>query len=105
MQSRIEDIRQAGAEVLAVSVDPPATTLDKLSSVGLEFPLLADPDLEAIDAYGLRHSAGSMYGTDIARPATFLIDRQGRIVWRELTDNWRIRLRPERLLEQLAKAP
>ncbi len=105
MQSRIEEIRAAGAEVLAVSVDPAATTLDKLGSAGIDFPLLTDPELSAIDAYGVQHSSGGMGGHDVARPATFLIDRQGRIVWRELTDNWRIRLRPERLLEQLAKLP
>ncbi len=47
--------------------------------------MLADPDLEAIDAYGVRHPSGGMGGHDIARPATLLIDRQERIVWRELT--------------------
>ncbi len=107
MQSRLEEIRQTGTEVLAVSVNPAATTRDKLDSARLEFPLLSDPDLEAIDAYGVRHPGGGMGmgGHDVARPATFLIDRQGRVVWRELTDNWRIRLRPERLLDQLATAP
>ena len=100
MQSRIEEIQQTGTEVLAISVDPADTTRDKLGSTGIEFPLLADPGLETIDAYGVRHPAGGMGGVDIARPATFLIDGQGQIVWRELTDNYRIRLRPERLLEQ-----
>ncbi len=89
--------------MLAVSVDPDATTREKLGTAGIEYSLLADPDLSTIDAYGVRHPAGGMGGLDIARPATFLIDGQGRIVWRELTDNWRIRLRPERLLEQLAR--
>ncbi len=88
-----------------MSVDPAAVTRDNLGSAGIGFPLLADPDLEAVDAYGVRHPSGGMGGHDIARPATFLIDRGGRIVWRELTDNWRIRLRPERLLEQLVKNP
>ncbi len=105
MQSRIEDIRAAGAEVLAVSVDPSDVTRDKLGSAGIEYPLLADPDLATIDAYGVRHPGAAMDGGDIARPATFLIDGDGRVVWRELTDNWRVRLRPDRLLEQLTAAP
>ena len=103
MQSRIDEIQQAGAEVLAVSADPAEITREKLGSSGIEFLLLADPDLATIDAYGVRHPQGGMGGHDIARPATFLIDADGRILWRELTDNWRIRLRPERLLEQLTK--
>lgn len=88
-----------------MSADPAAATRDKLGSAGIEFPLLADPDLEAIDAYGVRHPSGGLGGHDIARPATFLIDAQGKIVWRDLTDNWRVRVRPERLLERLASVP
>lgn len=86
-----------------MSVDPSETTLERLGSSGIEFPLLADPDLATIDAYGVRHPEGGMGGVDIARPATFLIDADGRIIWRELTDNWRVRLRPERLLQQLER--
>ena len=103
MQSRLDEIREAGAEVLAVSVDPAAVTREKLGSAGIEYLLLADPDLATVDAYGVRHPGGGMDGNDIARPATFLIDPEGRIAWRELTDNWRIRLRPERLLAQLRR--
>ncbi len=58
-----------------------------------------------IDAYGVRHPDGMETGRDIARPAIFLIDRQGRIVWRDLTDNYRIRVRPGRILEELATIP
>lgn len=86
-----------------MSVYPAEVTAEKLASAGIEYPLLADPDLVAIDAYGVRHPGGM--GHDIARPATFLIDRRGRIAWRDLTDNWRVRLRPERVLEQLAATP
>ena len=101
MQSRLDEIQATGTELLAVSVDPTATTSEKLGKAGLEFDLLADPELEAIKAFGVLHEAGGMGGTDIARPATFLIDEQGQIIWRELTDNWRIRLRPQRLIDQL----
>lgn len=101
MQSRIADFRAAGVEILAVSSDPHTATFESLGSAGIEFPILADPDLAVIDAYGIRHPAGGMGGADIARPATFLIDSEGQIVWRDLTDNYRIRLRPERLMEQL----
>ena len=86
-----------------MSIDAPEVTRDKLASLGLEYPLLADPDFQAIDAFGVRHPEGM--GHDIARPATFLIDRRGRVVWRDLTDNWRVRVRSERVLEQLAAIP
>ncbi len=88
-----------------MSVDPAATTRDRLGSAGIEYPLLADPDLAVIDAYGVRHPDGVGEGRDIARPAIFLIDRQGRIAWRQLTDNYRIRVRPGQILEELAAIP
>ena len=85
-----------------MSVDAAEATRDKLSG-DIGYLLLADPELAAIDAYGVRHPGGM--GHDIARPATFLIDREGRVVWRDLTDNWRVRVRPERVLEQLKAIP
>ncbi len=105
MQSRIDEIREAGGEVLAVSSEPAEKTHEALKSSGINYPLLADPDLSTIDAYGLRHAGASMEGGDIARPAAFVLDRQGRIVWRDFTDNWRIRVRPQRVLDQLTKVP
>ena len=67
---------------------------------GFEFPLLSDPSLETIGAYGLLHADGGLEG-DIARPAIFIVDRDGRVVWRHLTDDWRVRPRPEELLSAL----
>lgn len=68
--------------------------------LGLGYPILSDAERVAIGALGLRHEAGNpMNGEAIARPAAFLVDEQGRIVWRDLTDDWRVRLRGERVLE------
>ena len=96
----MQEIRRLNGIMLAVSADQPAD-LEKLARrKDIEFPLLADPQLMAIDAYGLRHPNGGP-GGDVARPATFILDPEGRIVWRNLTDNWRVRVRPEPVLEQL----
>ncbi len=65
---------------------------------------MADPTSEVIDAFGLRHVNGGI-GGDVARPATFVLDRDGRIAWRRVTDNWRVRPRPTELLEVLAGIP
>lgn len=71
----------------------------------LDFALLSDPELKAIDAYGVRHAAGGMGGVDIARPALFVLDRKGRIVWKNLTENWRVRVRPDEVLRRLERLP
>lgn len=91
--------------MLAISVDPVETNRKLAGTAGLRFRLLSDPGLEAIDAYGVRHDAGGMGGEAIARPAVFILDRQGRVAWKDLTENWRVRVRPDRVLEQLAALP
>ena len=52
-----------------------------------------------IKRYGLLHEHGRMGTSDIARPADLLLDGQGVIRWAMFTDNWRVRARPEALLE------
>jgi len=103
LQSRLDEFSRLDAEVLGISVDPPERSLEIAEANGLEFRLLSDPDLRVIDRFGLRHPDGGLDG-DIARPAVFILDREGRVVWREFTDNWRVRVDPDRLLEQLASA-
>jgi peroxiredoxin len=98
------DLKNEGAELLAISVDPGTESLRLAGRYGFEFPLLSDPGLSTIDAYGVRHRDGGLDG-DIARPAIFILDREGRIVWRQLTENWRVRARPEPILERLRAIP
>ncbi len=105
MQSRIQAIHEADAEVLAISVDLVDRNRKVAEKLKLEFPILSDPDLVAIDAYHLRHEGGSIDFTDVARPAVFILDRQGVVQWRDVTDNWRVRVRPETVLEQLSAIP
>jgi len=70
----------------------------------VDFPLLSDPGAEVIRRFGLLHASGGP-GGDIARPAVFVLDREGRVAWRDLTDNWRVRVRPTRILEELGRVP
>jgi peroxiredoxin len=71
------------------------------SQHGIEFSVLADKELQAIDAFGLRHKGASIDGSDIARPAVFLLDSTGVVKWRFLTDNWRVRVRPQEIIDHL----
>lgn len=94
----MDELRENGIEVVAISADTPEELRTKVLSKGVTFPLLADPELTAIDAYGLRHPGGNPFGGDIARPAVFLIDEEGSIVAKLLPENWRVRPTPEVLL-------
>jgi peroxiredoxin len=64
--------------------------------------VLSDIERIAISDWGLVHEGGMPGGEAIARPATFIVERDGTISWRSLTDNYRVRVRPEYVLDALA---
>ena len=49
----------------------------------------------------LLHPRGGEDGHDIARPAEFLVDAAGIIRWVNLTENIRVRARPEAVLKAI----
>ncbi len=83
---------------MAVSVDPSETTRAHRAKMGWTYTFLSDPKAEVIGRYDLLHPAGGQNG-DISRPGEFLIDPSGTVRWRDLTEDYRIRARPETVLE------
>ena len=57
---------------------------------------LSDPSMEVIEQYGL---SDSTLGKQVARPASFLLDAEGRVLWRHLPKDWRIRMGGDEYLE------
>jgi peroxiredoxin len=104
LKSRINEIHELDAEVLAISIDPPEINGRVAAKHGLTFPILSDHNREAMDRFALHHEDGGMEGDDIFRPAVFILDREGSIVWRHLTDDWRVRVRPEEIIEILKQS-
>ena len=97
LQLKIDEFRAAGYQVVAVSPDSVEDNEKVVLRLGLDYPILSDSDLEVTSALGLVHEGAAMDGGDIPRPATFLVEG-GVIRWRELTDNWRVRIRADELL-------
>lgn len=102
MQSSIDEFDQLNADVVAVSTDSSAQNAELSERLNLSFTILSDESRQAIDALGLVHPEGNpLDKSDIARPAVFLIDEQGDVRWRTLTNNWRVRVRPQQLIAEL----
>jgi peroxiredoxin len=83
---------------VAISVDSPAESQKLCNSRGYTFPFLSDPQAETIRRYGVLHAKAGEGGKDIARPAEFLVDAAGTIRWENLTEDIRVRARPEAAL-------
>jgi len=56
-----------------------------------------------IRQYDLLHEGAGINGQAVARPAEFLLDKSGTVRWRNLTEDYRVRARPEAMLEQARK--
>ena len=85
---------------MAISVDAPALSADLARKAGNTFPILSDTDGAVMRAYDLVHKGAGIEGADVARPAEFLVDRNGTVRWRNLTEDYRVRARPEEVLAQ-----
>ena len=108
LQLSSEEFRKRHCAVAGVVVDPPEANATLARQAGLTYPILADPALTAIDAYGLRHPGGGPDGRDIAHSASVLIDADGIIRWTSVTDNIRRRPTPATVLaavDALSPAP
>tara|TARA_R110002096_G_scaffold123315_21_gene266931 strand:- start:1338 stop:1661 length:324 start_codon:yes stop_codon:yes gene_type:complete len=101
LQTKIEEFEARDVVVLGISTSTVGEVKEKMIPMGFTFPLLADPELKVIDAFGLRHVAGYPTGEDIARPAIIIIDESGVIVEKMLTENWRVRPTAELIFEKL----
>jgi peroxiredoxin len=85
--------------VVAISVDTPAESQHLRETQGYTFPILSDAKDEVIQRWDLVHSHGGVDGADIARPAEFLIDPGGKVRWVNLTEDYRVRTRPQQVLQ------
>jgi peroxiredoxin Q/BCP len=102
-EQHLSEIHNKGVEVVAISVDSPAESRNLRESRGYSFPLLSDPQAQVIRQYGVLHPHGGEGGKDIARPAEFLVDASGTIRWENLTDDIRVRARPETVLSAISR--
>lgn len=90
---------------MAISVDKPEVSRDLMQKAGYTFTFLSDPNTEVIRRYDLVHASAGENGHDIARPAEFLVDRNGTVRWVNLTENYWIRARPEDILDKAKLLP
>ena len=107
-QRRLSDFDARGIRVVAISADAPEDTRSHRDKLGFTYTFLSDPKTETIQRYDLLHKGAGPKGTDIARPAEFLIDAAGVIRWVNLTESVTVRARPEQVLkafDQLKSPP
>ena len=74
LRDRMADLQKENVQVIGVSFDNEESHKKFIAKHELNFPLLADTEGKIADTYGVR-----MPGKTMARRASFLIDREGKI--------------------------
>jgi peroxiredoxin len=98
IQKNLNEFEAAGVRPVAISVDAPEVSRNLASKAGYTFPLLSDPKAETIRRYNLLHKGAGPEGSDIARPAEFLVDSSGVVRWANFTEDIRVRARADEML-------
>jgi peroxiredoxin Q/BCP len=79
-RDNLAPLNEAGFDVLGISPDKPAKLAKFRDAEGLTFPLLSDPDLSVLTAWGA-YGEKTMYGKKslgVIR-STFVVDEDGKI--------------------------
>jgi peroxiredoxin len=95
------EFRASGAEVVAISVDPPDRSAGMSRDLSIPFPLLSDSDRATIIAWGVLNAKEN---GGIAIPSTFLIDRERKVRFTSVEDMM-MRIEPRAMLEVVCALP
>jgi peroxiredoxin len=96
------EIRELGAEIVAVAVTATFSQMAFAESLGLDFPLLSDWEGSTAEDYGVRYDIWKGH-RGLAKRSLFLIRPDGRIAHRWVTDDALELPDLEPLLEALRK--
>ena len=92
LAERKDAFARLGVAVYAIAAGPAEALKPLQEKLGDGVTLLADPEGKAVTAFGMLERNG------LARAATFLLDREGRVSHRWLAENYRKRPQPDDIL-------
>jgi peroxiredoxin len=100
LQSHLDVFRQLGAEVVAISPEPPATSAMLARELSLGFPLLSDSRGEVIDRYGARNAFTSA-STVLPHATVVIVDAHGFVRFKSVDRNYKKRTTMRTILNAL----
>ncbi len=95
-------LKDAGGAVIAVCVDTPAESKKVVERYKIAFDIVSDAGAKTIKEYGLVFKEPMGRG-DIAIPANFLIDKNGKVAWRYISSHVQKRVDPADVAEEVKK--
>lgn len=106
--AQYRELQAAGVRVALVSPQPHRNTEALARKFDVPFDFLTDTDNRAAEALGIAAPGGLPagmqalgYDSDTVMPTVIILDAEGRVVWTDETDNYRVRPEPETFLQVL----
>ena len=122
LQARLAEIKELGAELVAISPQVPDDSLTEDEISNMDFIVLSDQDAKIASKYGvawevpeylLEHmrvdrqldleSINNGNANILPIPATFIVDKNAEVVWRFVDVDYRTRSEPEDIIQALQK--
>lgn len=121
LQKSLPQIKAAGGNLIAVSVENPDNSLVIAKKDELDYTVLSDPNLSVAGKFGIVYQLPAetdelykSHGLDVAKhnemdkaelplSATYVINRKGKIVYAFLEPDYKKRAAPETIIETLGK--
>ena len=100
MAEDYDKIKQAGGELIAVSVDEQSFAWSMAQTTGAKFQILSDAEKKTITEYGIVNAAEH---DGIAHPSIFVLDKEGKIRYLHVGKDPQDRPPDETILEELKK--
>ena len=111
ISEKYREINEMGAEVLLISPQPHQFTQRLAKRKKVAFQFLQDKDSEVAKKLGIFVNNGTPiglevlgYDTDTVLPTVIITDENGKILYTDQTDNYRVRPEPDTFLEVLRNA-
>lgn len=123
LQKVVPELKSLGYQLIAISPDRPALLSPLAKEKGLGYSLFSDSSMKASTAMGLAFRLDDAtfvkykdsYNIDIEAdsgykhhllpvPAVYVVDAEGRVQYRYVNKNYKVRLEPDKLLKAAAQA-
>jgi glutaredoxin-dependent peroxiredoxin len=84
----LDELKNYGAQVIGISIDGPFANKMFTENRHLNFPVLSDYKREVINKYGIKmRDLASLKDYNAAKRSIFIIDENGKIQYRWISDN------------------
>ena len=98
------EFKKAGARLVAISAQFVEENRKLAIANDFAFPILSDFDLKVIGKLGMVHEHAAPNGTSAAKPATYVVDRRGKVRWIYASNTIRNRPDPKDILAAVQQA-